>query len=395
MIFFSSVVDEKIEEGEEKLFHSEPALPATIPAEEKDKADAGKLLQEAINRNALFVPNELFDKLVTNYEMAEQQYGKTFLELVTGYSGSLLRKNIKIPEFQRELRKRIEGKVAELQKKEFLNKEYKPTEKGLEIASLVLYTEELDRLQARGLFGDREGKKKSLAGDPGETHEYRKGDSYHNLALRRSMKRAVRRGHTALGVRDLETFERKSTGQVELVYLLDASGSMRGEKLEMAKKAGIALAYQALEKKDKVGLLVFSKEVCKEVMPSDNFPHLLRAISPVRASGETNIADALRKTLPLFSSPSSSLQSKAKHVLLLSDALPTSGEQPVEETLAAVSLVRNAGVTISLVGIGLDKKGKEIAKKIAEMGEGRLFLVRNVAELDVVVLEDYWEVKGE
>ena len=38
----------------------------------------------------------------------------------------------------------------------------------------------------------------------------------------------------------------------EIIYGLDASGSMKGNKLKAAKKAGIALAFKAIEEKNTV-----------------------------------------------------------------------------------------------------------------------------------------------
>ena len=45
-----------------------------------------------------------------------------------------------------------------------------------------------------------------------------------------------------------------------------------------------------------------------------------------------------------------------------------------------------------MIGIALDKKGKSLAKRISELGDGRLYLARTVKELDMLVLEDYAQV---
>ena len=39
-----------------------------------------------------------------------------------------------------------------------------------------------------------------------------------------------------------------------------------------------------------------------------------------------------------------------------------------------------------------EKKGKELAKKIVEIGDGRLYMVSNVDEIDKIILEDYYEI---
>ena len=81
-----------------------------------------------------------------------------------------------------------------------------------------------------------------------------------------------------------------------------------------------------------------------------------------------------------------------KHLLLLSDALPTTGDEPEEETLNAVSAARANNISTSLVGINLDKKGTALGEKIAEIGSGKFYIVKNLDELDKIVLEDYHSV---
>ena len=77
---------------------------------------------------------------------------------------------------------------------------------------------------------------------------------------------------------------------------------------------------------------------------------------------------------------------------MLTDALPTKGDEPEKSTIEEASIARSKGITISLIGINLDDKGKKVAEKIVELGEGRLYVVRNSENVDKVVLEDYYSV---
>ena len=198
---------------------------------------------------------------------------------------------------------------------------------------------------------------------------------------------AVRRLHQELLREDLKTFERQSKGQIYLIYALDASGSMRGKKIDVCKKAGVALAFNALRKHDKVGLIVFGSDIKTSIPPTDNFTLLLKEITTIKAAKETNIAKTIQRATELF--PSADV---TKHLILLTDALPTTGENPQQETLEMVSLAKSMGITVSLIGIQLDEKGKRLAEKIAELGEGRLYVVRDLENLDKIVLEDYYSL---
>lgn len=354
---------------------------------EGDSTD-GKLIKEAINEGfGSFTPDFIYEQFVQNYSYAEQLFGKTFISLISGYDADYVGRNVKIPEFQRDLRKRILEKIDELRDEDLIDDNFKITEKGMQLAALVLYTEELDELASKNLLGDILSTKKSHYGTKGETHTFRKGDRYRDIALKRSVKRAVRRGHSVLSLGDLETFERRQHGAVYIVYGLDASGSMNGRKLDVAKKAGVALSFAALERQDKVGVIIFSKDVKEAIAPTDDFGLLLRTITPVVASHETDIVKVLEKAVELFPK-----EDATKHLILLTDALPTVGKEPGKETLDAVAIARAHGITVSVVGIRLDTKGEELARRIAEVGDGRFYIVHKLEEVDAIVLQDYHEL---
>jgi Mg-chelatase subunit ChlD len=162
---------------------------------------------------------------------------------------------------------------------------------------------------------------------------------------------------------------------------------MKGKKIEMCKKAGIALAYKAIDARDKVGLIIFGSDVREEIAPTDDFPLLLNEITKITASKQTDFKGMLSKSLELF--PAGDF---TKHLIVLTDAIPTVGEDPEKESLMEISKIRDVGITVSLIGINLDEKGRKFAEKVVEIGEGRLYLVRETEELDKIVLEDYYSL---
>ena len=372
-------------EGKLKKQSEENKLMNSVLENDKDTIQEGKLIKEALNQGiGGFSPDLLFEQLVKNYSMATKIYGPSLLRLLTNYSPDYLKRNVQVPEFRKELRKNIEDNVEKLKEDGFVAKDGAIKEQGVRLASLILYTEELDKIIPKGFTGDKVQKKDNRYGDRDDIKPYRRDDRYRDIAIKKSLKLAVRRGHSTLGVADLKTFTRQKKGQIDLIYALDASASMKGRKIEQCKKAGIALAFKAIEAKDKVGLLVFGSEVRNAIEPTDDFPKLLMEITRVAARTQTNIATTLQKSISLFPNTEST-----KHLLLITDALPTEGDDPLQETLDAVSDAVNHGITISMVGVGLDEAGKGLAKQITELGNGRLFVLKDVDDLDLVVLEDY------
>lgn len=359
-------------------------LPNTI----SDGTSKGKIINGLINRGVAFTPDLAFEHLVKDYEMAEKLYGKTLLKQLTGYDSRYLKKNLRLPEFRRELKQVMKEHYDELKKDQVIDSEGQPTEKGIKLASLALYMDELDQLMLKGL-GEKAYKKPDPHGEHKGIREYRAHEPYRNLSVAESISIAVRRGHTSLDVADLRSIERHSKGRISLVYAFDTSGSMKGDKIEMAKKAGIALIYKALSNKDRVGLILFKSDITESIAPTDDFTFLLEKIARVRAFKETNITKAIRESMLLFPS-----KKVTKHLILLTDALPTVGKEPRKEALEAAAVAANQGITISLVGINLNKEGPGFAKKIVELGKGRLYEVKDLGELDAVVLRDYSELQA-
>jgi Mg-chelatase subunit ChlD len=363
----------------------EKRLMRSVIENDEEVVNDGKLVTTAMNTGiSSFTPDMLFDKLVTNYKSAKNIYGESFLQEIAGYSENQIQRNLHIGEFQQELKKRIKDRLDKLKESGIIDKEGFLTDKAVKLSKMILYTEELDKLKSKGLLGEKQQKKSYSYGLKDVTKQFRK-DRYRDLAIRKTVRLAVRRQHTKIESNDLVAWERKNKGKRNIIYALDASGSMKGIKLVQCKKAGIALAYKAIKEKDKIGLVVFGKEVKSKIPPTNDFRKLLNAITSIVAKEKTNIALTIKEAVSMFPKEDAS-----KHLILITDAMPTSGETPEHETLEAVAIAANKKITISVIGINLKKEGQEMAMKITEIGKGRLFAARNLENVDQLVLEDYY-----
>ena len=366
---------------EDKFMHS-------VLENDRKVIDDGKLISDSISQGmSSFSPDLMFEQLVKSYTIAKHIYGESILRLVSGYEPDYIKKNIGVPEFQKELKEKIRQKIEGLKEEGLLNKDNSLSEKGIELASLVLYFEELDKIVPKGIIGEKISKRLFVYGEKENSRGYKKGDRYRDISLKKSIKLAIRRSRGYFDSKDLQVYEKQSKGQTYIIYALDASGSMKGKKIDACKKAGIALAYKAISEKDKVGLIVFGSEVKEYVEPTSDFTMLLKEITKIRASKQTDIALTLQKAIEMF--PSESI---TKHLIMITDALPTKGDEPEKQTLEEASVAKSKGITISMIGINLDEKGKKLAEKIVQIGKGKLYVVRNLENVDKVVLEDYYGV---
>ena len=108
-------------------------------------------------------------------------------------------------------------------------------------------------------------------------------------------------------------------------------------------------------------------------------------MAKIRACSETNLAITIQKSIEMF--PETDV---TKHLIILTDAMPTFGDDPEKETLEAARIAASHEITISLIGINLNQKSEKLAKKIVEISNGRLYVVKDVKEVDKIVLEDYY-----
>ncbi|MFA6073740.1 MAG: VWA domain-containing protein [Candidatus Woesearchaeota archaeon] len=367
----------------DKLMHSQVEV-------DKDKIDKARVLSDAINNNmSSFSPDLSFEQFVNNFSSAKKLYGETLVRELTGYDSNYVDKNMKVPEFKRELKERMKQNIERLKQEGFLDKEGFITDMGYNFAALSMLSEELEKMEGHGFFGENISKQKSVSGDIKDYRSFKSGDSYRGISLKQTIKKAVRRGRAAIEREDLVSTERNSKGKMEIVYALDTSGSMKGDKIGVAKKAGVALMYRAISNNDCVGLIVFGSKVQKAIAPTRNFSLLLSELTRIKTSGETDIVGCIDAAIKLFS-----MRTKTKHLVLITDAMQTLGKKPEEEVLESISQAANSGVTITVVGISLNKEGERLAKKIVNISEGSLYEVKSLDNLDQVVIEDYYKVRS-
>lgn len=376
------------EELEGKLAHSEDAdrLMRSVLENDKQTIEEGMALSESINQGLQsFSPDLLFEQLTNNYRHAKQLYGERLIRAVSGYDPGYIEKNIRVPEFKRELEEKLQQGIKGLQEKKLIDKEGEMTDLGLTLASISVTMEELEKINRKGMLGERTNKAKAQAGEKAAYKNYQ-GERYHDLALKASIKKAIRRTHAKLIKEDLLVHEREAKEQATIIYAVDASGSMKGQKIAAAKRAGIALSFKATRKNDNVGILVFGKKIESEQLPTKDFLSLVKTIVQARAAAQTDIAATIERAITTLANVRG-----VKHLVLLTDGLQTVGKDPTTRVIEAASKAREQHITISVIGLSLDQEGETLLKRIVDVGNGTLYLVKDYEQLDVLVLEDYYK----
>ena len=127
---------------------------------DKKEIDKGKLVEQAINQGvSSFNPDLIFENLVSNYKQARNIYGDTILRQLLGYEPDYAERNMNIPEFQKIIKNSLAKNIRKLKQEKILDADSSISEKGYELASLVMYVEELDNITPKGIQGERIHKK--------------------------------------------------------------------------------------------------------------------------------------------------------------------------------------------------------------------------------------------
>ena len=156
--------------------------------------------------------------------------------------------------------------------------------------------------------------------------------------------------------------EEKQSAAVALV--LDRSGSMAGEKLEMAKSAAVATA-EVLGRNDHIGVYAFDSEA-KVVAPMTRLTSMATVagqIGALTAGGGTNLEPALQAAREALRR----VKARVKHMIIMTDGQTSGGGY---ETVA--SACRAEGMTISTVALG-DGAHSGLLQAIAAAGGGQSY----------------------
>lgn len=164
---------------------------------------------------------------------------------------------------------------------------------------------------------------------------------------------------------------------VDLVVVLDRSGSMNGQKINDARRAILNLLNR-LTTRDRLALVTYSNHVRIETgllpVDGDNRTILARAVNQVSAGGGTNLGGGLKGGIDtLLRADEAGRQRK---VILISDGLANQGITDPHELGRMASIAVERNFSISSVGVGYDFN-EVLMTALADRGAGRYYFLEN------------------
>jgi len=178
----------------------------------------------------------------------------------------------------------------------------------------------------------------------------------------------------------------------DMVFVLDTSGSMAGEKLEQAKNA-LKFCVNSLNEEDRFNLITFNtniEEFSQKLMGSNskNRKRALDFIAGISAGGGTNINDALVRALELIKS-----EERPNIIIFLTDGKPTVGTTLIEKILSNVKESNSGRARIFVFGVGYDVN-THLLDKISGQNSGASEYVKPEEDIEVKVSGFYSKISN-
>lgn len=163
----------------------------------------------------------------------------------------------------------------------------------------------------------------------------------------------------------------------DVVFVLDISGSMYGEKIEQAKRA-LEQVLQMLRSGDRFAIVTFDGQVHNltgGLLDASERAVWIENVRRIQADGMTNIYDALQTSIDMFSKDD---QGRFKVLLFLTDGAPTEGITDTGKIINDATLEARArnvhlfsfGVGTGVVAELLDRLVQENAGRVSYIVEG-------------------------
>lgn len=177
---------------------------------------------------------------------------------------------------------------------------------------------------------------------------------------------------------------------VDMVIVLDRSGSMKGQKINDARQA-VANLLSRLTAKDRFALITYSDGVqfvsrLKPVTAAHR-QHLAPLIAGVHAGGGTNLGTGLQAGIDVLQNGKEI--GNARKLVLISDGLANKGITDASRLGAIAGIAVEKEFAISTVGVGNDFN-EQLMATIADRGAGNYYYLENPMAFSEVFQKEFF-----
>ncbi len=189
---------------------------------------------------------------------------------------------------------------------------------------------------------------------------------------------------------------------VNLVAVVDKSGSMSGQPIE-AVKASLQAMLGNLRPGDQVSIVLYGATVATHLAPTSvaDRSTISRAIDSIAIDGSTNMEAGLQHGFALAKASAPKFDGVTR-VMLFTDERPNTGRTDAASFMGMAIDASKAGVGMTTIGVG-EQFGAELATQISSVRGGNLFFFPDslkmretfATELDTMVSELAYDLELE
>lgn len=200
-----------------------------------------------------------------------------------------------------------------------------------------------------------------------------------------------------LSAADIATHGKDHVGAVDMVIVLDRSGSMEGRKIADARQA-IQELIISLTEKDRLALVSYSDGVRTDAnltqMTPDGRQQLIAMVRSIYANGATNLGGGLQAGMDLLMSGQTRHESANQgRVILISDGLANRGVTDPSALGNMASLALERGFAVSTVGVGQDFN-EHLMTAIADRGAGAYYYLSEPGAFAAVFQKEFQHTRS-
>lgn len=188
-----------------------------------------------------------------------------------------------------------------------------------------------------------------------------------------------------LKAEDIEVTERPP---MNLVFLIDVSGSMMNQnKLPLVQQA-FAMLAENLDKNDRISIVTYAGEekVVLEGESGDNYTEITDALNSLEAGGSTAGEAGINRAYNI--AEEYFIEGGNNRVILATDGDLNVGVSSAEELTALVEKKREGGVYLSVLGFGTGNLKDDRLEALADNGNGNYSYIDSLSEAEKVLVAE-------
>lgn len=225
---------------------------------------------------------------------------------------------------------------------------------------------------------------KAIGNGPKILLPFKENTTYSEFAVAETVMAAARRSiqvnceKLAFDQSDLRVYIRQQRPKSEVLLLIDASASMKGQRILAAK---FLVRHLLLSTLDKIGVITFQNyNACVQVPFTRDYQQIEDSLRDIKVYGATPLALGLKTGLSYLQT----VKTKNPMIILLTDGVPTLADisrDPVADSLVYANNIKELGYGFMCIGL---KPHRNYLAKLADVAGGKVYLL-NELEKQVLI----------